>query len=74
MHERDLFIDRHWRTAQSRRRLTINDPATGEPVGSTAMADAADIDARACKIVGCLTPRAAQNDCHCPSGKLGNAA
>jgi antirestriction protein ArdC len=29
---------------------------------------------RACKIVGCLTPRAAQYDCHCPSGKLGNAA
>jgi phosphoglycolate phosphatase-like HAD superfamily hydrolase len=29
---------------------------------------------RACKIVGCLTPRAAQYDCHCPSGKLGSAA
>ncbi|SEF10778.1 DDE domain-containing protein [Rhizobiales bacterium GAS191] len=29
---------------------------------------------RACEIVGCLTPRAAQYDCHCPSGKLGNAA
>jgi type I restriction enzyme, S subunit len=29
---------------------------------------------RACKIVGCLTPRAAHYDCHCPSGKLGSAA
>ena len=45
MRERDLFIDGHWRTAQSRRRLAINDPATGERVGSTAMADAADVDA-----------------------------
>jgi len=29
---------------------------------------------RACKIVGCLTSRAAQCDCHGPSGKLGSAA
>jgi succinate-semialdehyde dehydrogenase / glutarate-semialdehyde dehydrogenase len=45
MRARDLFIDGRWRPAQSGRRLAINDPATGEPVGSTALADAADIDA-----------------------------
>lgn len=32
------------------------------------------VDSRACKIVGCLTSRAAQCDCHGPSGKLGSAA
>src|SRR5580658_768417 len=45
MRARDLFIDGRWRPAQSGRRLAINDPATGAPVGSTALADAADIDA-----------------------------
>jgi hypothetical protein len=36
--------------------------------------DLPDRQRRACKIVGCLTPRAAQCDCHGPSGKLGSAA
>jgi succinate-semialdehyde dehydrogenase / glutarate-semialdehyde dehydrogenase len=45
MRERDLFIDGRWRPAQHGRRFDINDPASGEPVGSTALADAADIDA-----------------------------
>ena len=44
MRERQLFIDGCWRPAQNNRRLAINDPATGEPVGLTALADAADID------------------------------
>ena len=35
MRERDLFIDGRWRPAHSGRRLAINDPATGERVGST---------------------------------------
>ncbi len=45
MRERDLFIDGRWRPAHSGRRLAINDPATGERVGSTALADGADVDA-----------------------------
>ncbi|MBV8105127.1 MAG: aldehyde dehydrogenase family protein [Hyphomicrobiales bacterium] len=45
MGERHLFIDGRWRPAQNGKQLAINDPATGEPVGSTALADAADIDA-----------------------------
>jgi succinate-semialdehyde dehydrogenase / glutarate-semialdehyde dehydrogenase len=45
MHERHLFIDGRWRAAQNGRRLAINDPAIGEPVGLTALAAAADIDA-----------------------------
>jgi succinate-semialdehyde dehydrogenase / glutarate-semialdehyde dehydrogenase len=45
MRARDLFIDGRWRPARSGRRLAINDPATGESVGSTAIADAGDIDA-----------------------------
>lgn len=42
--DRALFIDGAWMQAQSGRRLAINDPATGAPVGSTAMAAAADVD------------------------------
>ena len=45
MSDRDLFIDGRWRPAASGRRLVINDPGTGERVGSTAIADAADVDA-----------------------------
>ena len=45
MRERELFIDGVWRPAQAGRRLEIRDPATGERVGSTALADAADVDA-----------------------------
>ncbi len=42
--DRKLFIDGAWVEAASGQRLAIADPATGEPVGSTAMAGAADID------------------------------
>src|SRR5437763_1355136 len=45
MRERELLIDGHWREAHDRARLEIRDPATGEPVGSTALAGAADVDA-----------------------------
>ena len=45
MRERELFIEGRWRPAANGRRLVINDPATGERVGSTAIADAADVDA-----------------------------
>ena len=44
MRERNLFIDGQWRAAKSGRRLEIRDPASGERVGSTALADAADVD------------------------------
>src|ERR1700727_442101 len=44
MHDRELFIDGRWRAARQGRRATIADPATGERVGSTAIADANDID------------------------------
>ena len=44
MHDRELFIDGRWRAAREGRRATIADPATGEPVGSTAIADAKDVD------------------------------
>jgi acyl-CoA reductase-like NAD-dependent aldehyde dehydrogenase len=44
MRERELFIGGAWRAAKSGRRLEIHDPATGERVGSTALADAADVD------------------------------
>ena len=43
MRERELFIDGRWCPAGNGRRLVINDPATGERVGSTAIADAADV-------------------------------
>ena len=44
MHDRELFIDGRWRAAREGRRATIADPATGELVGSTAIADAKDVD------------------------------
>jgi succinate-semialdehyde dehydrogenase/glutarate-semialdehyde dehydrogenase len=44
MQDRELFIDGRWRAAREGRRATIADPATGESVGSTAIADARDID------------------------------
>jgi acyl-CoA reductase-like NAD-dependent aldehyde dehydrogenase len=47
MRERHLFIDGRWRPGQNGERIAINDPATGEFVGSTALADAADIDVAA---------------------------
>ena len=45
MRERDLFVDGHWRPAASGRRLDIHDPATGDRVGSTVIAQAADVNA-----------------------------
>jgi succinate-semialdehyde dehydrogenase / glutarate-semialdehyde dehydrogenase len=45
MSDRDLFIDGRWRPAASGRRLDIDDPATGERVGSTSVAEAAEVDA-----------------------------
>ncbi len=44
MHERELFVDGLWRPAQAGRRLEIRDPATGELVGSSSLAEAADVD------------------------------
>jgi succinate-semialdehyde dehydrogenase / glutarate-semialdehyde dehydrogenase len=44
MRERELFIGGVWRAAKSGRRLEIRDPASGERVGSTALAAAADVD------------------------------
>jgi succinate-semialdehyde dehydrogenase / glutarate-semialdehyde dehydrogenase len=44
MRERELFIGGEWRAAKSGQRLEIHDPASGEWVGSTALADATDID------------------------------
>jgi succinate-semialdehyde dehydrogenase/glutarate-semialdehyde dehydrogenase len=45
MRERELFIDGVWRQSVARRRLEIKDPATGELVGTTALADGSDVDA-----------------------------
>ncbi|RBP11381.1 succinate-semialdehyde dehydrogenase/glutarate-semialdehyde dehydrogenase [Roseiarcus fermentans] len=43
MRDRELFIGGRWRPARQGRRALISDPATGDPVGSTAIADADDI-------------------------------
>jgi succinate-semialdehyde dehydrogenase / glutarate-semialdehyde dehydrogenase len=45
MRDRDLYIDGRWRPSVTGKRLEIKDPATGELVGSSAIADSADIDA-----------------------------
>ena len=45
MRDRNLFIDGAWRPSISGRRLEIRDPATGDLVGTTALADHADVDA-----------------------------
>ncbi len=42
--DRGLYIDGTWVQAQDGRRYAIPDPATGESVGSTAIASAVDID------------------------------
>ena len=42
--DRELFIDGGWRKAVGGARLEIRDPATGERVGSTALASATDVD------------------------------
>ena len=42
--DRELFIDGGWHKAAAGARLEIKDPATGEHVGSTALAAAADVD------------------------------
>ena len=44
MHERELFIDGRWSPAQAGRRIEIRDPATGDRVGASALAGAADVD------------------------------
>jgi succinate-semialdehyde dehydrogenase / glutarate-semialdehyde dehydrogenase len=44
MMERGLFIDGAWREAIQGDRLEIRDPATGELVGSSALATRADVD------------------------------
>ncbi|WP_246731833.1 aldehyde dehydrogenase [Methylocapsa sp. S129] len=44
MRERNLFIDGAWRPSVAGRRLEIKDPATGDLVGTTALANAADVD------------------------------
>ena len=56
---------------------TLTDIAAADAIGvfgDKKVAAVGSYEPRACKIVGCLTPRAAQYDCHCPSGKLGSAA
>lgn len=42
--DRKLFIDGAWRDARGADHLVIKDPATGEPVGSSAVAGRADVD------------------------------
>lgn len=42
--ERKLFIDGAWQDAADGNRITINDPATGEFVGSSALASRKDVD------------------------------
>ncbi len=42
--DRGFFINGEWITPQGFDRFEINDPATGEPVGSTLLADAAMVD------------------------------
>jgi acyl-CoA reductase-like NAD-dependent aldehyde dehydrogenase len=42
--DRELFIDGGWRKAVGGARLEINDPPTGERVGSTALAEVTDVD------------------------------
>lgn len=42
--ERKLFIDGSWQDAAGGNRITINDPATGEFVGSSALANRKDVD------------------------------
>jgi succinate-semialdehyde dehydrogenase/glutarate-semialdehyde dehydrogenase len=42
--DRDLYIDGTWQAAAAGERLEIRDPATREPVGSTALAGSADVD------------------------------
>lgn len=44
MHQRELFIDGRWSPAQAGRRIEIRDPATGDRVGTSALAGAADVD------------------------------
>jgi len=42
--DRELFIDGAWRPAAETGRVIINDPATGELVGSSALAGRKDVD------------------------------
>ncbi len=43
----NLYIDGAWRPAASGKTLTVLNPATGEPIGTVAHAEKADLDARA---------------------------
>ena len=45
MRERDLFIDGAWRPSEAGDRFEVYDPASRERVGSTALANASDVDA-----------------------------
>src|SRR5262245_36953826 len=44
MMRRELFLDGKWQPASDGRRVDISDPATGEPVGSSALASGRDVD------------------------------
>ena len=44
MNERGLYIGGRWAAAASGEQVEVRDPATGELVGRTALADAADVD------------------------------
>jgi succinate-semialdehyde dehydrogenase / glutarate-semialdehyde dehydrogenase len=44
MRERNLFIDGAWRPSVAGRQIEIRDPATGDLVGTTALANGVDID------------------------------
>jgi len=54
MRERELFIDGRWRVAHAGRRIEIRDPATGERVGSSALAGGADVDLAVAAAAGAL--------------------
>ncbi|GAK72988.1 succinate-semialdehyde dehydrogenase [Agrobacterium rubi TR3 = NBRC 13261] len=43
--DRKLYIDGHWCDALGGQTAVIHDPATGEPVGTSSIATAADVDA-----------------------------
>ena len=53
--DRKLFIGGVWQDAADGNRITINDPATGELVGSSALASRRDVD-RAVAAAGAALP------------------
>jgi acyl-CoA reductase-like NAD-dependent aldehyde dehydrogenase len=54
MMRRELFIDGKWQPARDGRRVDISDPATGEPVGSSALASGRDVDLAVATAAGAL--------------------